>query len=301
MQLNDLAAQLPDIAKTVALPALLGGAGGGALSGYMSAKSRPANEAPDQRRRRIIRNALVGVLLGGTAGATLPLGVKTLGGELLGTPQNVDPTGSALAFGARNALPLGVGAFGAHRWNRAVGQERGNAMKMLVGQLGESTIGKTRVRNEAALRQILEGGGRNEVLKELARVGKGHSVERLLKGHELLGEAGYKGDVVRDLLSRKSPGNFWGNFKPSVNMPEAISAHLQGTSSLPGKLKAFSPAGLVGRRVAENPGLAEAYLKYIRPSAGRMMGRMGTPTRAAGLIGAVLLAKKLQDAALGQN
>lgn len=301
MQLNDLAAQLPDIARKVALPALVGGAGGGALAGYMSSKNRPANEDPGQRRRRILRNALVGVLLGGTAGATAPLGASMLGGELLGQSKTVDPTGSALAFGARNALPLGVGAFGAHRLHRAIGQERGNAMKMLVGQLGDSTIGKTRVRNEAALRQILEGGGRNEVLKELARVGKGHSVERLFKGHELLGEAGYKGDVVGDLLKRKSPGNFWGSFKPNVDMTAAIAKHLEGTSSLPGKLKSFSPAGLVARRVGQNPGLAEAYLKHIRPSASRMMGRLGTPTRAAGLLGVVLLAKKLQDAALGQN
>lgn len=308
MQLaQDLSSQLPDIARQVALPALLGGAGGGALAGYMSSKSRPMNEDPGARRRRILRNALVGVLLGGTAGATLPLGVKTLGGQMLGSSERVDPMASALGFGLRNAAPLAVLGGGGAYMHRLQGQERGQAMKQLLGQLTGQTVGKTRIRNEATLRQVLESGGRNDVLKALARVGTGASPERLLKGHELLGEAGYKGKLLETLLSKETPGNYWGKFKPKTNIAEAIKAHITGTSALPGAAKPYGLAGLISKSVGgevagrSTTPIAEAYLNLVRPSARSMIGRIGKLPRLGLLGGGVLAAKTLQDALMGQN
>ena len=309
MQLpNDLMSRLPELANSVALPAMIGAAGGGALSAYTSARSRPGNETPEMRRRRILRNALVGVLLGGTAGATLPTGIKMLGGQLAGSQRGLDPGASAIGFGLANAAPLAVGVGGGLKLRNLRQAEKTKAIQQILGQLGsKAQVGGANVRNEATLRKVLESGGRSKVLQALAREGKGYSPARLMKSHELLSEAGYTDDLLSQLLGSGAKGNVWGDIKTRGKLVDAIRSQLTESSMLPGKLKQFGPGGLAAKLLGKSVGgvsttpLAEAYLNYVRPSMKRVIGRGGWGGRAALLGGGVYAAKTLQDALMGQN
>ncbi len=302
---DDLRAQLPDIAKQVALPAILAGAGTGALSGYMSSRAHPTNENPAQRRRRIIRNALVGTLLGGTAGATLPLGIKTLTAPIMSPPPSGDLVGRAVGFGMSNALPLAAGIGGGAYLGKLRGQEKGRALSDVTSRLTGTAVGGTKVTSPAHVKALLEGGNRDAVLKALAAQGgqSGDSVSRVLKSHELLGEAGYKGKVL-DRLG--SGSDIWGKLKtPEGGAQAAIRRYIMSHSALPGKAKGFGISGLMSRLVGgqvagrSTTPVAEAYLNTIRPAAKRMIGRGGWMGRMGLLGGGVLAAKELQDALTG--
>lgn len=302
---DDISSQLPNIAKTVALPAILAGAGTGALSAYMSSRARPQNEHPSQRRRRILRNALVGTLLGGTAGATLPLGMKTLSEPFIGEPQGVAPLQRILGFGLSNAAPLAAGIGGGAYLGKLRGQERGRAMSDVTSRLSGTAVGGTKVTSPAHVTALLEGGNRDAVLKALAAQGgqSGDSISRILKSHELLGEAGYKGKVL-DRLGAGS--DIWGKLKTTEGGPQAaIRRYILSHSVLPGKAKGFGISGLMSKLVGNQVSgrsttpIAEAYLNTIRPAAKRMIGRGGWMGRMGLLGGGVLAAKELQDALTG--
>lgn len=304
---TDLKNSMPDTLKQVMLPALLAGAGTGALSGYMSAKARPHGETPGGRRRRILRNALVGALLGGTAGATLPVGIKTLTDPVFGPTKGLSPGRRAVEFGLTNAAPVAAGAAGGVYLNKLRGQERAGALKQVLDQVSGATIGKTKIRNEATLRSVLESGGRNDVLRALAGAGKGRSVERMLKGHELLSESGYRGNVLENLLRRPGSEDIWGKLKqPAGGMTEAVRRYVGNQGVLSGPAKSLGLSNLMSKAVGgrvlgrDTTPIAEAYLNWLRPGARRMMGRSGWLGRL-GLLGAgVYGAKQLQDAIVGR-
>lgn len=303
---DDIGASLPDVAKQVALPAILAGAGTGALSAYMSSRSRPANENPAMRRRRILRNALVGTLLGGTAGATLPMGVKMLTEPMFGAPTGVDPIHQAMGFGLRHAAPIAAGVGGGMYLGKLRSAEKARAMSSLFGQLKGHSIGGTKIVDPAHLTALLEAGNRDAILKALATQGRGDAVSSLLGSHQLLGEAGYKGNVLGRLGSGST---VWGKMKTAPGgMQEAIRQYIRSQSIMPGGAKGLGLAGWMSRahggEVAgrSTTPLAEAYLNFVRPAAKRMVGRRtGNLGRLGMLGGGVLIAKELQDALTGNQ
>ena len=141
MKLNLDPDKLKETFNGVWQPALAGAVGSGALSTYLSSKSHDPAETRRQRRHRILRNALVGTLMGGAAGAAIPTGAKLLSDPFFGRnnkpplmERGVDATINTVG---RHALPLtvaGIGAEGLRRhskFNRRVAME--NIARSLPG------------------------------------------------------------------------------------------------------------------------------------------------------------------------
>lgn len=307
---SELQAGLPDTLRNILLPAAVAGAGTGALSGYMSMKANPKGEAPSQRRRRILRNALVGTALGGAAGAALPTGARMMTTPVMGAPSGLDFGNRAMGAGLENAAPIGVGVAGGLYLRKLRVEEKKEALRQILAQVKGMQVGDTTIENAAQLKNVLATGGREDVLSRLAGTGSGRTVNRVLEGHELLGEAGYRGPVIKQLLEAKPGDDIWGTLRTLSSMgggpegmQETIREYIRSKASMPGRtgiseLAARAVGGSVGGR-STTP-LAEAYLNFVRPGMRSTIGRSGWLGRGALLGGGIYGAHKLQEAITGQ-
>ena len=307
---QDLQAGLPDTLRNIMLPAAIAGAGGGALSGYMSSKANPKGETPSQRRRRILRNALVGTVLGGATGAALPTGARMLAEPVFGAPQGVDVGNRAMGFGLAHAAPIATLAGGGLYLRKLRVEERKTALRKILEQVKGMQMGDETITNTSELQRALATGGREQILNQLAGQGTGRSVSRVMRGHELLGEAGSRGPTIQSLLNTRKPEDLWGTLKTVESlqgpegMKEAIRAYIREQATVPGKfgiseLMARAVGGSVAGR-STTP-LAEAYMNFVRPGMRSALGvgRGGWLGRGALLGAGVLGANALQNAVTG--
>jgi hypothetical protein len=72
------AEELWNNSKGLLIPGMAGGAAGAGLGTYLTSRKKKG-ETPSERRKRVLRNAMIGAAAGTTAGATLPAGVNLLG------------------------------------------------------------------------------------------------------------------------------------------------------------------------------------------------------------------------------
>ena len=210
-----------DTFKQVAMPALALGAGTGALSGYLSSRKNDPMESSRDRRHRILRNALVGAALGGTAGMALPMGYTALT-----TPAYTHTAGpveggidSAMGFAGRNALPLGVAGLGGAALVRNRDVLKGEATEhlgevasradkarfMMSGKGGNPAVNTGAVSSLAATPEGAADMARF-FRKGLATNGDPDIVQgdmgSIFRANELMQEAGHKGMSLKDMIAK---------------------------------------------------------------------------------------------------
>ena len=132
----------------VVLPALVGAAGTGTVSGLMSAGTNDPEETPQDRRRRIIKNTLLGAGAGGLAGAAIPTGLEALNRSLV--PDSEQPGRGIIGGAVHQALKHPVlataaagGALAAHGHVKMLPELEKARFKTLTETLtkGEGALG----------------------------------------------------------------------------------------------------------------------------------------------------------------
>jgi hypothetical protein len=300
--------QVQDLVRRVLLPAVIGGAGGGALSAYTSAQANPQGETPQERRHRILKNALIGAALGGGAGAAVPQGWHMLTEPYVGSPEPTDLLQRGSNFIARNA-GTGLAAGAAVGGLRSLrNRDRANAFKHLFDNSG--------MKNEGQLRAYLSGsqGNRNTFIDSLIRRDKLKGIDAH-KGrfgwNEVLSQAGFKGMDIPTMAGMGGRKPFsapsWAADPRTNNVLNALREHLEESAALPESMSYLSPTRLMAKLVGKAPlgvdmtPVAQRYAEDIlRPATrGLAGGRMGWGTRL-GLAGAgVLGAKSVWDSMSG--
>lgn len=215
--------QLADTFKSIALPAAAGAVGTGALTAYVTSKNNDPRETPQMRRKRILRNALMGTAVGAGVGATVPTGLKTVAQPIFGGSKKAPLFDRALDETAdaaiSNAAPIGVGAVGGTMIARSQTKNRENAVSQIFRDLDKHQVpgglGEFVPNNPAQLRSLLlTPEGRNKVITMLAhRHQKGSpnidtagAVPRpkspghnLFTARELMQESGHKAPTLADM------------------------------------------------------------------------------------------------------
>jgi len=325
---SDFMQHMGDTFRHVAVPALALGAGTGALSGLMSSKAREGETGRD-RRRRVLKNAILGAALGTTAGVGIPMGW-----EALNTPMHTNTAGpienaadKATGFAMRHPMPLAA-AGGALWANKHFGQR--NEVKATDAL--RSTLKKTdyakysdEPTGRMATRQ-LAGSNPGELLRQYQAgmqagkpgVGATGDISHLFRGNELMQEAGHKGLSLADMKQMFETGvrGATGEAKrliPETSIREGFLKHIGDSGMLGSGLANMAGKGRLpfAEQIAKIPGLAgaatydpihlsEAYSKYVRPSVGETTQRwLPAPVRW-GLLGAgVLGANELQNRLTG--
>ena len=314
--------QLPDTVKQILLPALLGAAGTGAVSGYVSSKSNVRGESPSDRRKRIIRNALIGSALGGTAGAAIPAGLGTIGKEFSG--KGFHPINSAIEGTLSNWAPIGVGGYGAWKLHQT---RQGDQQRALAHILGLLKGNKGRAGMPGLIQQL--SGDREsvrQVLRAISSRGQDpQAISERLKNLQLLQEAGVKNISLDELMT---PGtSMSGTRNPLSNtLKGGLKHHLEGLSNWPEAIRPASLSNLmsklVGKTLRDVPVLGdilpnsvsradltripEAYLGWVRPAVKNIRGirtsfPAGNLARLAALGGSVWGAKRLQNLLMSEN
>jgi hypothetical protein len=236
------------------LPALAGAAGGGALSAYATSRSRDPRENPAARRKRILRNALLGTLAGGFTGAAVPTGATMLAEPFVGgkTPPLLERgMDSALGATAAHALPLGVAGAGAYGIHKTEAGNRQRAMADILKSIPKEGVpGGLHPANEAQLLDLLATPeGRSRVMNLLTHsyhenplhrystgmrdawktlglealppeIGRSTGGTNAFLARERLQEAGAKAPSLREMAQQFGPGNktelFGGAGKPPL-------------------------------------------------------------------------------------
>jgi len=322
VNLDDI--QLPDTVKRLMLPALLGAAGTGAVSGYLSSRTQDRNENPSDRRKRIIRNALIGSALGGTAAAAIPAGMGMIGSQFgEGGGDGGLHLGNRLEEGALNNIaPASVLGYGGYQLVQAREREQRKALEKIVEELNGGRPGNTTVTN---VTDQLRGGtvSANNLLKTLAgppppdpsltgnaiddviakmEIARGQRkapefamtphMRRIFEKLQLMQEAGLPG-------YRTSHINLKGMDKELVN--PAMKQYLAEQGPIAKLMSRF-----VGKQVAgkDLTGLAEGYLRHVRPAMEKFPDIRGFPRShlaRLGLLGAGAYgAKALWDNIMSQ-
>ncbi len=326
--------QLAQTLRSVALPALAGAAGGGALGAYASAQADPRGELPAQRRRRILRNALIAASLGGTAGATIPMGVGMLAKPYFGNGATGGPglMDQAISGGMSSLLPLGAGVGGAIGIKRIHDAQRNRALGYVVENLKKHPVPRARapsIPDLSSPAQLMHLMNQNDprVTKHLLATLMGRNVslenpDNLFKAVDVLHEAGHPTLKLNDLQGMfgqglKDRGILSGAGRPVAGQAaEAAPALREAFMKYVGK--SFNPiryllgqtqnAGRipgVSAPVAESIGrggasLAELYMRMARPGANSVVGRMFGPAGKLALLGGgVFGANKLQQHLMG--
>lgn len=300
--MSTLSDKLKSIGQTIkpyAIPAALAGAGGGALMGHMAAKNRVAGETSQQRRHRIIRNAVLGLTLGGVAGAAAPAGAKLLSGG--DTGGGFHPIGAAAGASLSHWAPTTAGIGGGALALRQLGKNRRQAAS-IIGNAIHPPNNVMGGGNSAMEDNLMLGAqspkGQNEMMGGLSRIisgikdkepGEG-SAASSWKAKELMGEAGLHSPGLSE-LSGMSYGN----------AVSGLRDHLRSTG-LVSKLMSHAVQKDPEAPLTAGTRAAEMFSRYIRPSVSRTLGwegpRLGVAPLAGlvggGMLGANYLQQKLQ-------
>ena len=298
------------------LPAAVGAAAAGPLMAYFSSKQHKDGETGGQRRHRILRNALLGLTLGGAAGAAIPAGINSMATAAFSPQEGFHPVDSAANFAARHWAPTAVGSAGALAAMHHLDGNRERASSFganLVYLEGASP--RTPGLNTMEDKMLSEAHAPESQGNMIARLAKelsgGQSAktpyEPAWRARELMNEMGVNTSKISEAPAGEQAG-----------MVEGLTSHLgnQGpVSRLMGK--SVGGLGAVKERLATsaNPAAkwlagalpeshvpAEMYSRYMRPSIGSRLRsggfRLGmAPTLGlvgAGMVGANYAQNKLQ-------
>jgi hypothetical protein len=315
--------QLAQTMRQIALPALAGAAGTGALGAYMSSQSDHPGEMPSQRRHRILRNALVSAGLGGMAGAALPAGLKMLsepymGSGVTGGPGLVD---KSLSFGASHLLPLAGAAGGAVLASKRLDHNRGKAMDYIHKSLGEKAalppdlakeVGIPELQNKEQLSQLFNSGDQSTKFL-LDRLSAGEpsgtaGLNRLFTSADLMRTAGHPGARLHDLQRIYKPSgmvpeeSFPVSFHRTPSQVDWNGAYADYFRNSNNPIDKYLLSRIVGN--VERPEVARSipdklrqlawwFAERSRPGSANVLGRMegglsrmGGPLAKLGLLGA---------------
>ena len=297
------------------LPAAVGAAAGGPLMAYFSSKQHHENETGSQRRQRILRNALLGLTLGGAAGAAIPAGLHELSTPL--APQEgFHPTDALANAAVRHWAPAAVGGAGAVAAMHHLGGNRERASIFGANLLHPEGISPRTPGLNTAEDKMLAAAhapeSQGDVITRLSKELAGGSTSKVpyepaWRARELMNEMGVntskiseapiaeQGKMVEGLTSHL------GNQGPiSRLMGQSVDALAGVKQKL---LSSQSPAAkwLAGA-LPKSHVPAEMYSRYMRPSIGSRLGsggfRLGmAPTIGlvgAGMLGADYAQNKLQ-------
>lgn len=271
----------PEMVKKILLPALAGAAGTGALTAHISSNYKPLNENPRERRRRIMRQAMIGTALGGIAGGALPAGLAMAtqpfreGHMPIG--ERVSDTG--VRFGLNHAAAGVVAGLGGYAAHDKVQKQRTGAFKELFDLLKSTPAAPA---NRADLGNTLSSAaGRQQTMADYvaAIAGKGKPLEHnAFRANELMQEAGKKGLSLQELEALLKPDGVNGS-----RVEDAYRAFI-------------GDQGPVSRLVSKAPRqVVEQYGRFIRPSMRASRGGVAPALMAALVGGGAVAAQQGQD------
>jgi len=274
--------------KPYLIPAALGASVGGPLMAYFAGKNHVEGEDPKTRRHRILRNALLGLTLGGVAGGSIPAGLKSITNSAR-FQSGFHPLDTAASKVVLNPLPAAAGAAGGIFGYKQLEKNREQAAKRIHDLIGfspqTSKLYGTKSTEQFTLPQVISRlrnpDSQEDTLTSLSQ----HLGDRY-KARELAGEAGISipadrsiGGVaqLREHLSSQGP------------ISKIVSRLIPGAEGA-------APKNTLGLRAAE------MYSKYLRPSVNETLGdegpRMGVLPMAGiiggGMMGANYLQNKLE-------
>lgn len=264
-----------DTFKNVALPALALGAGTGALTGYLSSQGNQQGETGSARRHRILRNALVGAALGGTAGMALPMGYEALNTPLHPGADGLvgGATNSAVGFAGRHLLPAAAGIGGGFGLLRpALKADRHNALEFLrqgamhSGDPGDMAMFMDKDKGRTAVSNLASREGGAYDLSKKYRQGLAHiatnnahpektdinavrksDLGSIFRANELMQEAGQKGMSYDEMKAKFENEAREGM---SVIYPKRMIATNPGEVVRTALLGHMRDSGIVGKGVA---------------------------------------------------
>lgn len=307
-QLDDFGKGLQDTFKRYWMPALAGAALGGGAATYLGRESGPEGETGGSRRKRMLRQALVGALLGGVTGMAIPKGYEVASAPW-GTakPLTGGPIDAAAGFVGRHAVPSAIGGAGTYAILKSEGNKERAAMADLfrthVEGLDREALTKAlpglNAANTESLGAYLKANpDKIKVLQEMIGKTQRGDLSHKLRLDELFESAGLQtggkptvGELAKQMFT---PG-------AKLDNAAAIREYLKGESGILGKTIAgmgdLGSANL-GKRVAVNSEfLPEIYRRLIRPSTN--FG-MSLPGKLGLLGGAVLAGNEIQNKLLGR-
>ncbi len=293
--------QLGDTFRQVALPALAGAAGGGALGAYISSQGEgDPNENPQQRRHRILRNAMISAGLGGMAGATLPMGLKTLAQPYMGSGVTSGPgiLDKGVNATLEHAAPIGAAGLGYWKMFHQPGvKNREEAQKSIVSTLGDSSLPQDvqqalkipKITNHDQVAKLFALGdpGKRHILEQLTGKAMDDTAGtgRLFRAAEIMHEAGHSPPIgISDLQRLFSAASVpkgteihpeFTQFSKITDWPEEYSKYLRSGPSMVDKLMGW----ISKRREMGLPGASGA------PAAAEASETIPMLTRVAELYG----------------
>ena len=287
-----------DRLKPYLVPAALGAAAGGPLMAYFAGKNHIEGEAPRVRRHRIMRNALLGLTLGGVAGGGIPAGADTLlnSARPMSGFHPVDAAAnSAVHHWAPTAAGGAGGMFALHRLGKNR-DEAANAIHEAIGYERAPAGANYRqplnpvITKDRLMMDAMNPVKQPEVIAGLAGANGGNKWQ----ARELLGEAG-----VHNMPPIREGGARAGD------MMRELHSHLSGQGPVSRLVSKLVPteSSAIESAVAKpwSPyRAAELYSKYIRPSIGNSVLKtdglhFGAPYLAAGVGAGMLGANYLQN------
>lgn len=279
MKLDDIKGSLGETFQRYWKPALAGAAIGGTTAGYLSRDTGKPGETPGTRRRRMLHNALAGVLLGGTAGLAIPAGARAMSAPWSSDSSSVADKivgfpGKHIA-GAATAGGAGAMMYKAHKLNQASGLKN-------LSQNFNRAGGMKGLDTPEALRAGMHGDpSLVDKVKATLQGGISHTHPEL-RAAEQMAEAGFHAPGVKAHLS--------GLLKPDANFDAT------GTRALLGE------GGMISKGLSKLPGARAGHALEIfrRLSRPTIKGRLSLPTQAVAAVTATLLANRAQSKLLGE-
>lgn len=323
MNLDDIKKPVGDLVSKIWLPALMGAAGTGTVAGYMSGRDRRSNEAPAERRKRILRAALIGAALGGTAGAAIPAGISMSAGRATGKPGMIESAlDKGITTGTNYALPGAVAAGGGLAISKHMGSRQTAMQQQILNAFGRggkaSFSGGRTATSPAQLKAMLKldpnlVGELERALTGAAPLPKGgppRAAGSLYQVYDMINEAGFKDS--EQLASKGRAGNLWGMINdhkvtggagpvPAHNKALASWLKEQGpVSKLVSKIMSAdggetlrAPIQVAGKSIDRGT-IGQIYRRIARPSLGRVPLPVQLGLLGAGVLGANHIQRRVQ-------
>jgi hypothetical protein len=297
------------------IPAAVGAGIGGPLMAYFAAKNHIEGEDPRMRRHRILRNALLGLTLGGAAGGGIPAGLRTIT-DPARAMTGFHPIDSAANKVVRNWLPSTVGGVGGVLGLKRLGRNRTEAADTIHQTLGyeraqptEGGRGFRQPLNEVETRDSLlmramDPKSQPDVIGGLAAKLRRGAGSGPWQARELLGEAGiHNFKPIHEMpLFTPEQGS---TADSSIEAMRGLKAHLGSLGPISRLMSRLVPHELPAINEAVQNRLspyraAELYSKYIRPSVSNSVLKTegphwGVPWIVGGVGASMLGANYLQN------
>jgi hypothetical protein len=320
--------------KPYLLPAAMGAAAGGPMMAYFAGKNHIDGEDPKTRRHRILRNALLGLTLGGVAGGGIPAGLSTLSSTVQ-PMSGFHPLDSAANTLIHKPLPALAGGAGAALAVHRIGKNRAEASDFMHGVIGNKFFPPGA--NSGYRQGMQETATRDQVMSDAMHPDKQEGIIGSLgarlggnrwAAREMMGEAGiHNTQPIREMDPAQATSEMLGLKKhleaqgpvsrlvsklvPSKILDQPGPAKLTRADKLNGLLSKFLPGstGTIEQAIRNPDGTpkvfspyraAELYSKYVRPSIANSPLKtdglhFGAPWLAAGVGGGMLGANYLQN------